>query len=185
MNTENVRIEIGTHCSWEELHLSQVLVTTQMICRYYWNLGVENRQRSNEASQTENTQKRTLADNTNADQHILTTSAHIKMSPLLEKDEDDKIEKAIWLHLWHNSFRCDMSLEINRHFCAAGRGRGGLKGRERWGGRRETVSEVTPPCKSKSSMLLTCTLIKCRKTGLGSRLVTWWFYSCYEIVQCS
>ena len=28
-----------THCSWEELHLSQVLVTTQMICRYYWNLG--------------------------------------------------------------------------------------------------------------------------------------------------
>lgn len=24
-------------CSWEELHLSQVLVTTQMICRYYWN----------------------------------------------------------------------------------------------------------------------------------------------------
>lgn len=32
---------IGTHCSWEELHLSQVLVTTQMICRYYWNLGGE------------------------------------------------------------------------------------------------------------------------------------------------
>lgn len=29
---------IGTHCSWEELHLSQVLVTTQMIRRYYWNL---------------------------------------------------------------------------------------------------------------------------------------------------
>lgn len=50
---------IGTHCSWEELHLSQVLVTTQMICRYYWNLGAKtkkNTQRTNEASQAENTQ---------------------------------------------------------------------------------------------------------------------------------
>lgn len=66
--------------------------------------------------------------NTNTDQHILTTSAHIKMSPLLEKDEDDKIEKAFWLHLWQNSFRRAIK---NQHFCAAGRGRGGLKGRER------------------------------------------------------
>lgn len=45
MNRENVRVEIGTHCSWEELHLSQVLVTTQMICRYYWNLGIEQQTR--------------------------------------------------------------------------------------------------------------------------------------------
>lgn len=50
---------IGTHCSWEELHLSQVLVTTQMICRYYWNLGAKTKkhtQRRNEASQAVNTQ---------------------------------------------------------------------------------------------------------------------------------
>lgn len=94
------------------------------------------------------------------------------MSSLLEKDGDAKIEKAIWLQSWQNSFRRDMSITINRHFWTAGRERGGLRGRDRWGAQRETVSEVAPPCKSKSSMLLTCTH---QKTGPGSRLVTWCF----------
>lgn len=52
--------KIGTHCSREELHLSQVLVTTQMIRRYYWNLGTERNKnktnsRSTEVSLTETT----------------------------------------------------------------------------------------------------------------------------------
>lgn len=153
---ENVRIEIGTHCSWEELHLSQVLVTIQMICRYYWNLGVENRKGSNEAPEKHST--RTLADKKQTlidtfQPHPLT----LRWACCWKMDRDGEIEQAIWLQFRLNSFRCDMSIRINRHLWTAGRGRGGLEGRERWEGQRETVSEVAPPCKSKSSMLLTCT----------------------------
>lgn len=72
-----------------------------------------------------------LSDKTNTDRHIFITSSCIKMSSLLKKAKDDKIEKAILQLLWHNSFRRDMSIRINRHFWAAGKGGGGLKGRER------------------------------------------------------
>lgn len=78
--------------------------------------------------------KRTLADNT--DQHILTTSSHIKDKFIAGKGtEMTREKKQFGYSCGRNSFRRDMSISINRHFWSAGRGRGGLKGRERWGGK--------------------------------------------------
>ncbi len=93
--------------------------------------------------------KWTLANKTN---HF--TSSQIKMSSLLEKDEDDEIEKSnFWLQLWQNSFRRDVSITINRHFWTAGRGGEGLWGRERWGRGKGKLSvrwlphaNLSPPC---------------------------------------
>lgn len=55
--------------------------------------GGKNRERGNEASQNQKHSKRRLADNT-GQHHIITPSSYIKMSSLLEKDEDDKMEKS-------------------------------------------------------------------------------------------
>lgn len=103
----------------------------------------------------------------NSNQHILTASSHIKF--ITEKD--DKIVKAIWLQLWQNSHRRDMSIRIKRHFWTAGRGSGGVKGRERWGGKGKLSVRWLPHAILSPPCCWPAHLSKMQKTGRGQDMM--------------
>lgn len=127
-----------------------------MICRYYWNLQVENKQGSNEA--TNGDSRRTLGQqNTRRSKHF----NHIFLQGVEfiagRKDNDGRRDRGSNLAtVWHRSF---VMWHVDRDKTIPDSGEetmwtegtvemSGTRGHCQWGG---------PPCKPKSSMLLTCT----------------------------
>lgn len=125
-------------------------MTTQMICRYYWNLGVENRQRSDEASQTENTQRGTLADKNNRSTHFFfcfLLYTLINTSSLLEKDEARKKQ------FGYSCGRVHSEVTLSDTLWTAGDGKRRIEGKGEMRGAKGKLSvrwlphaNLSPPC---------------------------------------